>query len=366
MTRNPSFVSGAVAFLALATWSGSAFAQRVVLNPSNQTANSVSGGGNEAEYALIDANLTKPILEAAGFTVQVDQDFTNAPANANSWGADIFVSIHTNAGGGHGTETLYVSNGGQVLAGDIQNGLLSQLPYQSRGLKFRDNLHVLNATNMTACLTECVFHDCTATSGYQGHPPSESAFLKSEDGQNKIAAGLAAGVCAHFNKTCEPTLPPQTGNFVGVVYRAPNLDDVLAGAVVQIAGGPSATTGAQGDFSFALDPGEYTATATLAGYLPGSSTRTVVAGEDIWGSIGLEPDEPIADAGPEGGFDAMPFDATGSDVALDVAPSSPAAWKSEEASGCACSVPNRRAPGAPWGTALLAMALFVWRRRRTG
>ena len=39
--------------------------------------------------------------------VQVFQDFTNAPSNANSWGAEIFVSIHSNAGGGHGTETLY-------------------------------------------------------------------------------------------------------------------------------------------------------------------------------------------------------------------------------------------------------------------
>lgn len=48
----------------------------------------------------------------------MDQDFYNAPKNANSWGADIFVSIHSNAGGGHGTETLGESDLRGDRAGD--------------------------------------------------------------------------------------------------------------------------------------------------------------------------------------------------------------------------------------------------------
>ena len=204
---------------------GTAEAQKVFLNPSNQTGNPVSGGGNEAQYQLICANLAKGILDKAGFNVVVDQDFTNAPSNANSWGADIFVSLHTNAGGGHGTETLYKTDGGKALAAKVQEGLLASLGYQSRGLKLRTDLHVLNSTNMHACLDEAAFHDCTATSGYQGHPPSESSFIRSAAGQQQIAEGVANGVCAYFGKSCAAA--PETGKLRGTVYRAPNLDDKL-------------------------------------------------------------------------------------------------------------------------------------------
>jgi N-acetylmuramoyl-L-alanine amidase len=341
-----------------------AVAQRVYLNPSDQTANAVSGGGSEDEFALINANLARPILENAGFTVQVDQDFTNAPANANSWGADVFVSIHTNAGGGHGTETLYVSSGGQVLAGHVQDGLLSKLPYGSRGLKYRDNLHVLNATNMIACLTEALFHDCTATSGFQGHPPSESDYLRSAEGQQSIAEGIAAGVCAHFGTSCGTAPVPQTGTFKGVVYRAPNLDDYLADAVVQIEGGASVTTGADGAFAFELDPGSYIATATLDGFQPGSVTRDVIAGEEVWGSIGLEADE-IEDAGADADpADALPFDAAETDVAVDAAPSTrPSSYTGEEASGCACGLGRPTSAHGAWGIAMAA-GLLGWLLRR--
>jgi hypothetical protein len=284
--------------------SGSALAQKVYLNPSNQTANLVAGGGNEAEYALIDANKAEAILDAAGLNAKVDQDFYNSPYNANSWGADIFVSIHTNAGGGHGTETLYKSNGGKTLAGKVQNGLLSTLPYQDRGLKYRDDLHVLNATDMYACLTEAVFHDCSAQSGFKGHPPSESSFLKSTEGQDKIAAGIASGICSYYGKSCgggEPP-PPAKGLFKGVVYKNPNMEDRIPEAKVSLNTGESKVADGNGYWEFELVPGEYTATATKDGYLPNSSTRTVEAGKEIWGSIGLDP----APVEPDGDGDGIP------------------------------------------------------------
>jgi len=289
-------VACTLALVTLAFAWGEALAQKVYLNPSNQVANPVAGGGNEAEYALINANLAEAILDGAGLDAKVDQDFYNAPFNANSWGADIFVSIHTNAGGGHGTETLYKSEGGKKLAGSVQNGLLSKLPYQDRGLKYRDDLHVLNQTDMYACLTEALFHDCATQSGPQGHPPSESAFLKSADGQQKISSGIAAGVCSYYGKNCgggEP--PPQTGTFKGVVYKEPNLDDRIPGAQVKLNTGTSTTANDTGYWEFVLPPGEYTATASAAGYLPNSSTRTVEAGKEVWGSIGLSPAPPDTD-----------------------------------------------------------------------
>lgn len=284
--------------LALVCWRPPAHAQkRIFLNPSNQTANAVSGGGNEAQYALICANQAKSILQKAGFTVMVDQDFTNAPKNANSWKADIFISLHTNAGGGHGTEVLYKTSGGKTLATKVLSGLLGALPFQSRGLKYRTDLHVLNNTNMYACLTEAVFHDCTKTSGYTGHPPSESSFLRSSSGQQKIAAGTAAGACAYFGKTCSGSTPAK-GWLKGVVYKAPNLTARIPGAKVTLNTKHTATTDSNGYWAFQLSPGQYTATATKAGYKPNSSTRTVVANTDIWGSIGLSPAPTPKDSGP--------------------------------------------------------------------
>jgi hypothetical protein len=288
---------------------GRARGQKVYLNPSDQTSNPVSGGGNEAQYALINANKARDILNAAGFTAKVDQDFNNAPGNANSWGADIFVSIHTNAGGGHGTETLYKTTGGQNLAQHIQNGIISKLPYQSRGLVLRNDLHVLNATNMYAALAEALYHDCSTTSGYQGHPPAESAFLKTADGQDKIAAGIAAGVCSYYNKSCA-TVPPSKGTLSGVVYLDPDLNNHLAGAKVTVANGPSTTYDGTSVWSFDLDPGTYKVTATLAGYEPGSVTRDVVAGQVVWGSIGLVPVRPVVDAA----IPSEPKDSSASDV----------------------------------------------------
>ena len=285
-TRIPTLILPV--FLGLMLLPAAAVAQKVYLNPSNQTANLLCNGGNEAQYALICANKAEAILDAAGFNSKVDQDFSNAPYNANSWGAAIFVSLHTNAGGGHGTETLYKSNADKVLAADVQNGLLANLPYQSRGLKYRDNLHVLNATNMTACLEEALFHDCCTDVGFTGHPPPEAAFLKTTAGQNAIAAGVAEGVCNYFNSSCSGG-GPSTGTLMGVVYVNPDLANRIPGATVTLNTGATVTANGVGYWEFELPPGTYTATASKVGYVSASSTKTVTAGQEIWGSIGLNP-----------------------------------------------------------------------------
>ena len=299
MTR--AHAIAALAAVLYCLWApASALAQKkVFLNPSNQTGNKVSGGGHEAQYALIVANKTKALLTAAGVKVTVDQSFTNSPKNANSWGADIFVSIHSNAGGGHGTETLYVSTGGKTLADKVQNGLLSKLPYQSRGLKKRTDLYVLNKTSMYACLLESVFHDCSKTSGYKGHPPSESSFLRTTSGQDKIAAGIAAGVCAYYGMSCGGTTPPPAKGWIkGVVYKKPNLTDRITGAKVKLNTGQTATSNSTGYWAFQVAPGSYTVTASKAGFKTGTSTGTVKAGQDTWASVGLSPATTKPDIGP--------------------------------------------------------------------
>ena len=217
--------------------------------------------------------------------------------------------MHSNAGGGHGTETLYKTSAGHTIANRVQAAMIANMPYQSRGLKKRTDLYVLNSAKMAACLAEVVFHDCAVASGVKGHPPSESAFLRSKSGQDKIATGIAAGVCTHFGKKCGAggvvVDPPKTlGVLKGVVYKAPNAADRIAGALVKLNTGQQTTSSATGFWQFSLKPGTYKATASKAGFVSGSKTSVVLAGKTVWGSIGLKVAAAPADKDKDGVVDS--------------------------------------------------------------
>ena len=79
-------------------------------------------------------------------------------SEANSWGADLFVSIHNNAGKGDGWEGLvYASN--RKSMGQIFEKYIVAAGQNSRGVKYRPELTVLDATNMPAIINEGAFVD---------------------------------------------------------------------------------------------------------------------------------------------------------------------------------------------------------------
>lgn len=79
-------------------------------------------------------------------------------ADANAWGADLFVSNHFNAGGGDGYEALVYSNS-RVALGEIFEKHVKAIGQNSRGVKLRPGLVVLRDTNMPAVLNEGAFVD---------------------------------------------------------------------------------------------------------------------------------------------------------------------------------------------------------------
>ena len=84
--------------------------------------------------------------------------------DANSWGADLFVSNHFNAGGGDGYEALVYSQNrvplGEVFAKHIEAiGQNLRLYGAAPGVKIRPGLAVLKNTNMPAVLNEGAFVD---------------------------------------------------------------------------------------------------------------------------------------------------------------------------------------------------------------
>ena len=119
---------------------------------------------------------------------------------ANDWGADYFVSIHCNAGGGTGTETFCYKLGttAEKLARSVDNAIVYKLGIKSRGIK-TSGFYVLLNTKMPAILVETAFIDTA----------SDALLLKNNkaDFAEAIAQGIMNFVGAD-NIHPQPEPPP--------------------------------------------------------------------------------------------------------------------------------------------------------------
>ena len=79
---------------------------------------------------------------------------------ANASGADLFIAVHFNAGGGTGTEVWhYPGSSAESYAESVSAELASALGLRNRGAKATTGLYVLNRTTMPAILIEVCFVD---------------------------------------------------------------------------------------------------------------------------------------------------------------------------------------------------------------
>lgn len=111
------------------------------------------------DYLRIYGNADVRMSRTGDQTVALDER-TN---DANSWGADYFLSIHINAGGGVGYEDFIHSDLSDSSATarirDIMHAeIIKENRLNNRGKK-KANFHVLRETNMPAILTENGFID---------------------------------------------------------------------------------------------------------------------------------------------------------------------------------------------------------------
>ncbi|SDC49420.1 N-acetylmuramoyl-L-alanine amidase [Terribacillus halophilus] len=108
--------------------------------------------------------------------------------DANAWGADFFLSIHVNAGGGTGYEdyiytTLSDSSATGVMRARIHEEVMKLNGMSDRGRK-KANFHVLRETAMPAVLTENGFIDNSA----------DAAKMKSNSWIQDVARGHVNGL----------------------------------------------------------------------------------------------------------------------------------------------------------------------------
>lgn len=79
---------------------------------------------------------------------------------ANTSGADLFIAVHFNSGGGTGTEVWhYPYSSAETYAQDVSRELASALGLPNRGAKSTTGLYVINHTDMPAILIEVCFVD---------------------------------------------------------------------------------------------------------------------------------------------------------------------------------------------------------------
>ena len=181
----------------------------------------VANGLREKDLTLKIAKYMRDYLLANYTGVEVRMSRTNDTTvslsartnDANKWGADAFVSIHINAGGGTGFESFVYPNVGQATR-NLQNAVHSEVMkafsgFRDRGKK-QANFHVLRETKMSAVLTENGFIDTK----------KDADFLKSEANLRKIGEAHALGVAKYFGlkKIAQPK-PAQPAQKKQVFYR---------------------------------------------------------------------------------------------------------------------------------------------------
>lgn len=135
-----------------------------------------SGYGLREEIVSFEiADILRKLLTDAGYKIKMSRSAVkdnvgdgslsssifDRAAEANDWGAELFVSIHCNAGGGIGTETLvYAKHGAAAeLAARVQSAIAGRLGTRDRGIKERPGLGVLRMTDCPAILVETAFID---------------------------------------------------------------------------------------------------------------------------------------------------------------------------------------------------------------
>ena len=102
------------------------------------------------------------------------------------------------------------------------------------------------------------------------------------------AGGFDVGAnCGGGGGTPAPT-PPATGALVGVIHQSGDSGATIAGAAVSLGNGRATTTNGDGVYRFdGVARGDVTVTARASGFRTATITRTVAAGAETWGSIGL-------------------------------------------------------------------------------
>ncbi|MDQ0229338.1 N-acetylmuramoyl-L-alanine amidase family protein [Metabacillus malikii] len=178
---------------------------KLYLDPGHGGADSgaVGNGIKEKDIALDIALNIRTILTNEYENIEVKMSRANdatkslsaRTSEANSWGADFFLSIHCNAANGSARgyeDFIYTSLSDSSTTAKYRDLIHEEIvkvnSLQNRGKKKAD-FHVLRASNMPAILTENGFIDNS----------QDAALMKDANWRKKVAQGHVNGLARAFN-----------------------------------------------------------------------------------------------------------------------------------------------------------------------
>lgn len=181
----------------------------VYISPSTQEANiGVGQYGTEEKRMNEIADILVPLLKANGLTVyrnRPEMTLQQVVKDSNAKNVDAHVAIHSNAGGGEGTEIWVYKLGynAERLAKCIYDELAPLSPGKDRGVKENPDFYETRKTKAPAVIVEVGFHD----------NPADATWIASN--QKAIARAIAKGICKYFGREykepSEPALKPGSG-----------------------------------------------------------------------------------------------------------------------------------------------------------
>lgn len=174
---------------------GGKMAKKIILNAGHTESGSGSGAIgyiNESEEARKVVKAVKHYLTGKGHTVIIANVDKAQSQSAYLYGvarkanqhvdADLFVSVHFNAGGGRGCE-CYTWRGKKTAAAVGVCDELNKYGFRNRGVKDGSTLYVISKTKMPALLVEVCFVDNI-----------KDATQYREIGVNRIAQAITRGI----------------------------------------------------------------------------------------------------------------------------------------------------------------------------
>ena len=176
----------------------------VCLDPGHGPGNvngSADGTYKEHEFCMDLCNRMKPLLEGKGVEVVLTRTASTYPGLtargviSNKAGADLFVSIHSNAAGSSARGFIaYTSSGPETAernkaAVSIINAVhKAGVMLFGAGKPYHELFTVLTASTAPAVLLECGFHTNA----------QDTALLKDSAYRDKLARSIVEGILAYF------------------------------------------------------------------------------------------------------------------------------------------------------------------------
>ena len=168
-------------------------AKKIFLSPSDQTRNRYAyGNTSEAIQCGKIAVVLEESLTRCGFAVRLAhyQDMATKCANADAWGADLYIPIHTNACNGEvsGTRIYTYDNTGEGRKAGlcVYRNLAPLTPGTSDNISADASLYEIRKPAAPTVYCECEFHDV----------PETARWIVTHT--KTIAEAICRGVCEYF------------------------------------------------------------------------------------------------------------------------------------------------------------------------